>query len=394
VLLLAALAIALAVPSGAAPRGASELARMLNRPRRTCGTPEPVPADLERARSAMQLRASSGRTAARGGVIAVAVHVITSGGEGEVTERQIADQIRTLNQGYSGTGFRFLLASVDRTENKAWFKMQPGTGAEKQAKEALAINPAHRLNLYTCSPGKSLLGWSYFPWSIPEGHFLHGVVVEFRTLPGGSLAPYDLGGTAVHETGHYLGLLHTFQGGCVAPGDEVDDTPFEASPAFGCPEGRNSCPQPGDDPIHDYMDYTDDVCYTEFTSGQTARMQALVPLYRPSLLGGAVALAGARGEAEGLDAALDRARALPGLIASPNPFHAFTTLRFSLPQSEHVTLEVFDVAGHRVGKLIDADLPAGDHSAMLGGDHLSPGMYFVSLQAGEQRLRRSVVLMR
>src|SRR5207247_2638916 len=176
-------------------------------------------------------------------------------------------------------------SSVDRTENCQWFSVYFGTGNEKKMKQALAIDPAHHLNVYVVKPGHYLLGWAYFPQSLPEDSYLHGVVMHYGSLPGNYLAPYNLGGTLDHEAGHYLGLYHTFQGGCTAPGDYVDDTPFEASPAFGCPIGRNTCPQPGDDPIHNYMDYTTDACYTEFTALQGERMQEIVALYRPSLFG-------------------------------------------------------------------------------------------------------------
>ena len=84
---------------------------------------------------------------------------------------------------------------------------------------------------------------------------------------------FDLGLTLVHEAGHWFNLEHTFFGACNAKGDFVDDTPPMREPTSGCPEGKDTCREPGLDPIHNYMDYSDDPCYNQFTTGQVGRMQ-------------------------------------------------------------------------------------------------------------------------
>jgi len=223
------------------------------------------------------------KRAAADNMVNVAWHVITNGTTGNVTDARIAAQLQVLNDAFLGKGFQFQTVSIDRTNNSKWFGMTPGSRNETLAKQTLAKSPATTLNIYTAGPGQGLLGWAVFPWSYAESHYQNGVVLLHSSLPGGSAAPYNLGDTATHEVGHYLGLYHTFQGGCTDAGDFVDDTPAEASAAYGCPAGRDTCSSTGQDPIYNFMDYTDDACMNEFSEGQVARMAWAVSTHKPSL---------------------------------------------------------------------------------------------------------------
>jgi hypothetical protein len=224
-----------------------------------------------------------GGTPVTGGTVNVYFHVINKGtglSNGDITGQQIQDQIRVLNDGYAGTGWSFVLAGTDRTTNATWYTMGPGTAAESQAKSALRLGTADDLNIYSANPGGGLLGWATFPSSYASAPSKDGVVLLYTSLPGGTAVPYDEGDTATHEVGHWMGLYHTFQGGCAKTGDSVSDTPAERSAAYGCPSGRDTCSTAGPDPIDNYMDYTDDACMWVFTPNQDTRMDSMFSAYR------------------------------------------------------------------------------------------------------------------
>ena len=222
--------------------------------------------------------------------VPVYFHIVTDGTIGALTDRQVADQIVVLDKTFGGreggdrTGFSFELAGVTRTDNAAWFYAGVGGINENTMKQTLRQGGPDALNLYSTTAG-GYLGWAYLPNILtkPGQAHLDGVVVDWETIPGTSdtyAGQFDLGETATHEVGHWLNLEHTFYGGCNAKGDYVEDTPAQKTPTSGCPEGKDTCKAPGLDPIHNYMDYSYDSCYTEFTAGQTQRMRDAWLFYR------------------------------------------------------------------------------------------------------------------
>jgi hypothetical protein len=253
-----------------------------------CGTRQPGDEQIARIESGIS-KGQKGKTSA---VIPVWVHVISRGtgfDNGEVTDTMIRNQIKVLDESYNGrtgganTGFGFDLVGITRTQNATWFNtVATDINAETAMKRALHRGGNNTLNIYTVDGGP-YLGFAYFPdiTTDPQYAILDGVVLDWKSLPGGPYAIYSEGDTATHEVGHWLALYHTFDGGCSVKNDYVADTPAEFRPNFYCPVGRDSCNgHPGLDPIYNFMDYTQDSCMYEFTPGQVARMQSAWAAFR------------------------------------------------------------------------------------------------------------------
>lgn len=236
-----------------------------------CGTPAPSAALLDMP--------TDHAPAVTGGTIDVYFHVIIGAdGQGDVSDSVIASQIAALNAAFAPTGWQFALAAVDRTVNDQWFRMTPGSRAERFAKEALRQGSAEDLNVYTGGlTASGLLGWSTFPDGYATNPDWDGVVLYYGSLPGGGAPPYNEGDTGTHQVGHWMGLVHTFQGACAG---NSGGTPPQRLPSIACDTARDTCPGGGFDPIANFMDYTPDACRTGFSAGQNSRMDTLFSAFR------------------------------------------------------------------------------------------------------------------
>lgn len=251
--------------------------------------------------------------------IPVVVHIIHNGdaiGQNEnISDQRVFDQIRVLNEDFGSiagtngedlsglggdTGIRFCLASLDPNGaatngidryngGKDFYK---NNGEVQNIKAETSWDPTKYFNIWVVnwngqqSELNDLLGYAQFPQSNLPGIVgqggssdTDGVAISYRNFGfniSGS-APYNLGRTTTHETGHFLGLRHIWgdTGGCNST-DYVDDTPVAEQENRGCNESTDSCPQPGNDMVQNYMDYTNDACMYLFTTGQATRMKVVL----------------------------------------------------------------------------------------------------------------------
>lgn len=188
----------------------------------------------------------------------------------------LAQQMTVLNANFALTGFSFVLRDVDYKVDGRWANLR-GADDELYIKSVLRRGSYRDLNLYYfASTWKGNTGWCYYPAANARGRggntitkalLADGCTIHSGTLPGGSFAPWNEGKITTHEVGHWLGLMHTFENGC-GDGDLVDDTPAQAEATSGCPVGRDSCVQPGLDPIHNFMDYSDKSALLSFPLGR------------------------------------------------------------------------------------------------------------------------------
>lgn len=250
-------------------------------------------------------------------VLPVVVHIVHNNGPENISDMQVEQAIEHLNDAFANVGYydqgtgvntniQFCLARQDPDGLPSSGINRVNSGLTNMTLETQDIalkdlsrwNPQSYINVWlvrnitSLSAGPGVAGYAYFPSS--HGNPEDGLVVEalyFGSAPASS-------SVLVHEMGHYLGLYHTFEGGCtnndcIADGDRICDTPPDQSTApIPCNSSANTCSTDTnsgfatdqDDMFWNYMDYSDLPCYSAFTQGQADRMQFSIGAFRPSLL--------------------------------------------------------------------------------------------------------------
>ena len=237
--------------------------------------------------------------------IPVVVHIIqTKSGGAAISDAQVDSQIDILNEDFQAISgslgangydakIEFFLATTDpsgnptsgvtRSKNNKWYNDQNSYW------NSLAWDTTRYLNIYTNSASGNL-GYAFVPnGGGVVGNIADRVVILWSSfgLNGPIGPPYNKGRTVTHEVGHYLGLYHTFDGGCASTsgcnsnGDLICDTNPEASPMTSGSCSRTTCSS--SDPTDNYMDYSDDLCMQRFTVEQVRRMRCTLENWRVDL---------------------------------------------------------------------------------------------------------------
>lgn len=344
-------------------------------------------------------------------IIPVVVHVMYDDGGPElnVDLDLVKSQIEVLNEDYGRYGngantsplgidsrISFCLAQKDPdgqpTTGLNYVKYPPTANIDPftvsedtNMKKVVHWDPDRYLNIYVVRriSNNQLYGYSFLPDEV-AGSIYDGVVMGYRFFgrQGGGV----FGRTGTHETGHFLGLKHTWGDGNCSKDDEVEDTPL-CSEAFYSPQPLCQAPvQCGSlRQIQNYMDYSDDACMNMFTKGQIERIRKMIYLYRPKLV------SRQNTALTGCGAALDSIATAEELYIYPNPASNYFWIYSDYAEPEITELRIIDAAGRQIVKYEGVELGRGPYLVDLSG--ANQGLYQVVIKSATRYFRKPVVIL-
>ncbi len=260
--------------------------------------------------------------------VPVVVHIVYNSSTENISDTRVYEQISILNTDYGGLNTHSMQAFDNglKANTELQFCLaqrtpsgQPTTGIERRqttltsftyvdnavkyySKGGLdAWDPTKYINIWVCNLSGGICGYGQFP--VGGLTATYGVVINYRYFgKTGAIAPYNLGGTTSHEIGHCFNLYHIWgdDNGLCTGTDYCNDVPNQANYTYGVHTGvlTDACMTASPGIMYmNFMDYSDDAVYANFTPDQKARIAALfVPgglLYSLTLSDGCTAVEGA-----------------------------------------------------------------------------------------------------
>ncbi|MFH0893060.1 MAG: M43 family zinc metalloprotease [Bacteroidota bacterium] len=341
--------------------------------------------------------------------IPTVVHVLGSSVSTSITDSRVQEQIDVLNQDYAGlsthsmelfssslkidTEIRYCLAKrtpanastngIERRTTGVPTSFSYGTTMKYTSSGGLdSWDYTKYMNIWVCNLSGGLCGFAEFPSTFGA---TYGVVIHYQYFgKTGAYAPYNLGGTTSHEIGHCFNLRHIWGDESACSGtDYCTDTPNQASENYGNHSGlvTDACTTTSPGIMYmNFMDYSDDIDYANFTPNQKTRMWASLNSTLASLKtsNGCTPLTG-----------MDEIDITGFVSVYPNPTQGNITVQM-LNGSDNISIKVYDIVGKEIQgiKITRSSFQVYNVDLSLQ----KAGIYFLSINDGNGTTTKKISL--